>query len=103
MLAGCHARDAREHVGVTAQPAGLGDLGGGAFGFADEAISRGKGSADSGVCRFGGARLFELGDRVVGVRLQQMRCPNQKVPNAETGIARTEANGLLDHRDGLRE
>ena len=102
MLAGCHARDAREHVGVTAQPAGFGELGGGAFGFADEAISRGNGPAGSRVCRTGGARLFEPGDRFVGARLQQMRCPNQKAPNAEASIARTEANGLLDDRDDLR-
>src|SRR5213075_1782864 len=92
--------DARRRT-VSDQPAGFGELGRGAFALALDAIGGGEKEMGRRVCRIGAARLFKPSDRFVGARLQQMRMPDHTPPRAEVGIARTEADGLLDERDHL--
>src|SRR5215469_18271656 len=61
---GPQAGEARIAV-VGAQPAGLGNFGGGAFGVAGKGIGRSEVSADVRMCRSGAARLFEPDDSFV--------------------------------------
>ena len=97
---GLQAGDAGKKIPAL-QPPGFGEFGGGAFGFASEGISSGEAAALEGYGRRGAARFFEPDDRLVGKRLQQMHSPDEVVPPTDSGIARAEANGLLDERDHL--
>src|SRR5215472_16216550 len=97
---GLQMGDARKKIAAV-QPPGLGEFGHGTFGFASEGIGGGEAAAKDRCGRHGAARFFEPDYRLVGVRLQQMRGSNQVVERADAGIARAEANGLLDERDHL--
>ena len=74
-----------EKRSVAAQPTGFGEFGGGAFGLAFEGIGGGEVGVNVRKSRIGAARLFEPEDRLVDARLQQMREPNPKIPNADLG------------------
>ena len=96
---GSQAADARKTT-VHSQPAGFGELGGGASGFASEGIGSGEATAVERHRRGGAPRFFEPDYRLVDVQLQQIRGSNQAVTVANV-IARTEANGLLEERRHL--
>src|SRR4030088_2322537 len=51
--------------------------------------------------RIGAECLFKPTDRLVGARFQQIHGPDQHVPIGNEGIARAEADSLLDERCGL--
>src|ERR1700745_1239017 len=64
IFGGPQASEARKAV-VAAQPAGLGEFGGGAFGLAGKRVSGSELGADVRMCPIGVARLFEPDDRLV--------------------------------------
>src|SRR5205823_10407089 len=53
------------------------------------------------MCRSMASRLFQPDDRLVRVRLQQMRIPDLFIPDPELGITGAEPNGSLYERDRL--
>src|SRR6516165_5240805 len=97
---GLQMGDARKKIAAV-QPPGLGEFGHSTFGFASEGIGGGETAARERCGWHDAARFFEPDDCLVGARLQQMHVPNQMVERADAGIARAEANGLLDQRDHL--
>ena len=84
---------------VAAEPARLGEFGGGAVLVADQRIGRGQPGMRTGQTRVCAARPFQPEDRLVNPRLQQVDHADPPIPIRQPRIARTEADRLLLRRD----
>src|SRR6516164_7549954 len=99
MSDGLQAGDAR--ITTTAQTARLGEFGGGAFGLAFEHKSGSEPGVMDRISRKGASRLFEPDDRLIGMRLEQMRDPDPQIPDTDVWIARAEVDRFFFERDCL--
>ena len=93
--------ESRGRRGSKEKSEGRGELDSGSVGIPSEAVGGGEIRPDHRMCRVLAACLFEPGDRLICVRLQEMHVANLLVPNAERRVTRAEPDSTLDEGDRL--